>query len=67
MTMRWIVGAVMSLWFVAPALAGKVDPAAVNDAARPAKPPATDKLYPAVVKLQVLLDRAQFSPGEIDG
>lgn len=67
MTMRWIVGTVMSLWFVAPALAGKVDPAAVNDAARPAKPPATDKLHPAVVKLQVLLDRAQFSPGEIDG
>lgn len=65
--MRWMLGAVMSLWLVAPALAGNLDPAAVNDSARPAKPPATDKLHPAVVKLQVLLDRAQFSPGEIDG
>ncbi|SCB10367.1 Lipoprotein-anchoring transpeptidase ErfK/SrfK [Bradyrhizobium yuanmingense] len=67
MTMRWILGAVMSLWLVAPALAGNLEPAAVNDAARPAKPPATDKLNAAVVKLQVLLDRAHYSPGEIDG
>ncbi|MHB0770533.1 L,D-transpeptidase family protein [Bradyrhizobium sp. 5.13L] len=65
--MRSIFGAVFSLWLIGPALAGNLDPAAVNDAARPAKPPAADKLNPAVVKLQVLLDRAQFSPGEIDG
>lgn len=62
-----MLGAVVSLWLIGPALAGHLDPAAVNDAARPAKQPATDKLNPAVVKLQVLLDRAQFSPGEIDG
>ncbi|MDX3968988.1 MAG: L,D-transpeptidase family protein [Bradyrhizobium sp.] len=67
MTMRSMLGAVISLWLIGPALAGHLDPAAVNDAARPAKQPATDKLNPAVVKLQVLLDRAQFSPGEIDG
>jgi lipoprotein-anchoring transpeptidase ErfK/SrfK len=67
MTMRSIFGAVFSLWLIGPALAGNLDPAAVNDATRPAKPPAADKLNPAVVKLQVLLDRAQFSPGEIDG
>ncbi|WP_245454460.1 L,D-transpeptidase family protein [Bradyrhizobium sp. RP6] len=67
MTMRSMLGAVISLWLIGPALAGNLDPSAVNDAARPAKPPATDKLSPAVVKLQVLLDRAQFSPGEIDG
>lgn len=67
MMMRWILGAVMSLWLVTPMLAGNLDPAAVNDAARPLKLPATDKLHAAVVKLQVLLDRAQFSPGEIDG
>nr|GAJ33726.1 hypothetical protein ynhG precursor [Bradyrhizobium sp. DOA9] len=62
-----MVGAVVWLWLAGPALAGNLDPAAVNEAARPAKPPATDKLNAAVVKLQVLLDRAQFSPGEIDG
>ncbi|WP_448033630.1 L,D-transpeptidase family protein [Bradyrhizobium liaoningense] len=67
MTMRLMLGAMISLWLIGPALAGNLDPAAVNDAARPAKQPATDKLNPAVVKLQVLLDRAQFSPGEIDG
>ncbi|WP_440642957.1 L,D-transpeptidase family protein [Bradyrhizobium sp. PUT101] len=65
--MRSMLGAVVSLWFIGPALAGNLDPGAVNDAVRPAKQPATDKLNPAVVKLQVLLDRAQFSPGEIDG
>ena len=67
MTMRWMLGAVISLWLAGPVLASHLDPAAVNEAARPAKPPATDKLNAAVVKLQVLLDRAQFSPGEIDG
>ncbi len=67
MTMRSMLGAVLSLWLIGPAFAGNLDPVAVNDAVRPAKPPASDKLNPAVVKLQVLLDRAQFSPGEIDG
>ncbi|MCP3391373.1 L,D-transpeptidase [Bradyrhizobium sp. CCGB12] len=65
--MRWMLGAVMSLWFICPALAGNLDASAVNDAARPAKSPPSDKLNASVVKLQVLLDRAQFSPGEIDG
>ncbi|MDA9475457.1 ErfK/YbiS/YcfS/YnhG [Bradyrhizobium sp. CCBAU 65884] len=65
--MRWMLGAVMSLWLICPVLAGNLDAKAVNDAARPAKQPATDKLNASVVKLQVLLDRAQFSPGEIDG
>jgi hypothetical protein len=39
MTMRWMLGAVISLWLVGPALAGSLDPAAVNEAVRPAKPP----------------------------
>ncbi|MEZ2140871.1 L,D-transpeptidase family protein [Bradyrhizobium sp. DN5] len=65
--MRWILGAVMSLWFFCPAFAGNLDAVAVNDAARPEKQPATDKLNASVMKLQILLDRAQFSPGQIDG
>ncbi len=65
--MRWILSALISMWLICPVLAGNLDAKAVNDAARPVKEPAADKLNPAVVKLQVLLDRAQFSPGEIDG
>lgn len=64
---RWMLGVVTSLWFICPAHAGNLDAAAVNDAARPAKQPATDKINASVVKLQILLDRARFSPGEIDG
>ena len=44
MMMRWMLGAVMSLWLVAPVLAGNLDARAVNDAARPEKPPAADKI-----------------------
>ncbi|WP_441234555.1 L,D-transpeptidase family protein [Bradyrhizobium sp. 930_D9_N1_4] len=65
--MRWMFSAVISLGLSVPALAGNLDAAAVNDSARPAKQPATDKVSAPVVKLQILLDRAQFSPGEIDG
>lgn len=65
--MRWMLGPVISLWLVCPALAGNLDAAAVNDAARPEKKPATDKINASVMKIQILLDRAQFSPGQIDG
>ncbi len=65
--MRWMLGAVMSLWLYCPALAGNLDAKAVNDAARPEKLPAADKISAPVTKLQILLDRAQFSPGQIDG
>ncbi|MBR0844772.1 murein L,D-transpeptidase [Bradyrhizobium liaoningense] len=65
--MRWMLGAVMSLWFICPAPAGTLDAAAVNDAVRPGKQPSADKINASVMKLQVLLDRAQFSPGQIDG
>ncbi|RZN08327.1 hypothetical protein CWO91_22890 [Bradyrhizobium genosp. SA-3] len=65
--MRWMLGAVISLWFFCPAFAGNLDATAVNDAARSERQPATDKVNASVMKLQVLLDRAQFSPGQIDG
>jgi lipoprotein-anchoring transpeptidase ErfK/SrfK len=51
---------------VCPAAAAKLDAASINDAAFHARP-ADDKIDPTIVKAQVLLDRALFSPGEIDG
>lgn len=65
--MRLMLGAMMSLWLVCPVLAGNLDARAVNDAARPEKPPPADKISAPATKLQILLDRAQFSPGQIDG
>ena len=51
----------------APAFAAEINPAAI-DAAEPSKKSlSNDKPTPAGVRLQVLLDRAHFSPGEIDG
>jgi lipoprotein-anchoring transpeptidase ErfK/SrfK len=49
------------------AMAAGLDAAAINNAEYPAKRAADDRIDPAVVKIQVLLDRARFSPGEIDG
>jgi lipoprotein-anchoring transpeptidase ErfK/SrfK len=42
-------------------------PEAINIADFSGKIPLEDKLSPLAVKVQVLLDRAHFSPGEIDG
>lgn len=56
-----------SMSLAVPAWAGGIDAAAINDAAYPAKLPSSKKPAAAVVKLQILLDRAHFSPGEIDG
>jgi len=54
-------------WLVFPATAAGLDAAAVNNAEFRSKPADEDKADAAVVKAQVLLDRAHFSPGEIDG
>jgi lipoprotein-anchoring transpeptidase ErfK/SrfK len=63
---RLSAGMVLLVCLAAPALAGP-DAAAINNAEFKGKAPADDKIHPAVVKAQVLLDRASFSPGEIDG
>ena len=63
---RLFAGLILLACFVAPAFAGP-DAAAVNNAEFKGKAPADDKIHPAIVKAQILLDRANFSPGEIDG
>jgi lipoprotein-anchoring transpeptidase ErfK/SrfK len=63
---RFLVAAILSAWLAFPALGAGLDATAVNNGEFRAKLP-DDRMDPAVVKLQVLLDRAQFSPGEIDG
>jgi lipoprotein-anchoring transpeptidase ErfK/SrfK len=54
-------------WLVFPDTAAGLDAAAINNAEFRSKPAAEDKTDATAVKTQVLLDRAQFSPGEIDG
>jgi lipoprotein-anchoring transpeptidase ErfK/SrfK len=65
--MRLLVATIFLGWLVFPATAAGLDAAAINNAEFRSKPAAEDKIDPVVVKAQVLLDRAQFSPGEIDG
>src|SRR5689334_8010092 len=49
------------------AAAERLDMQAVNDAQSPNGKIAKTAISPSIVKAQVLLDRARFSPGEIDG
>ncbi|MCC8952646.1 murein L,D-transpeptidase [Bradyrhizobium sp. Pear77] len=52
----------------APAMAAGLDAAAINDAAAPTgKLSGRHQASASVAKLEILLDRAHFSPGEIDG
>jgi len=64
--LRAFAATVVSICLVCSALAANLDAAAINNAEYSAKL-STDKIEPAVVRIQVLLDRAHFSPGEIDG
>jgi lipoprotein-anchoring transpeptidase ErfK/SrfK len=64
---RVFVATIFLGWLVLPARAASLDAAAINGAEYKEKLPAKDKLDAVVVRAQVLLDRAQFSPGEIDG
>src|SRR6185503_15749848 len=54
------------LW-TGPAWPAALDAQAINNAEWGDKKPQAKALGPVMVKLQVLLDRARFSPGEIDG
>jgi lipoprotein-anchoring transpeptidase ErfK/SrfK len=64
--LRLFVGLILLACLAPPAFAG-LDAAAVNNAEFKGKLPGDDKIDPAIVKAQMLLDRASFSPGEIDG
>ena len=64
--LRLIAGSILLICLAVPAFAGP-DAAAVNNAEFKGKVPDEDRIHPAVIKAQVLLDRAHFSPGEIDG
>lgn len=64
---RLFAAAFLVWWLAGSALAASFDAAAINNAQYRAQPKTDSSMDPAVVKVQVLLDRALFSPGEIDG
>ncbi len=64
---RWLFAIIFLGWLAVPALAAGIDATSINNAEYRAKSPAEDKIDAAIVKVQTLLDRARFSPGEIDG
>jgi lipoprotein-anchoring transpeptidase ErfK/SrfK len=66
--MFWCVAPLLAfLLLPVPAAAAPLDMHAVNDAQWAQRPTAKGRIAPIMVKAQVLLDRARFSPGEIDG
>jgi lipoprotein-anchoring transpeptidase ErfK/SrfK len=66
MMFRWFLALILTV-LVQPALAAELTPDRINSANFTGKLPSEDSVSPLAVKLQVLLDRAHFSPGEIDG
>jgi lipoprotein-anchoring transpeptidase ErfK/SrfK len=63
---RWLLALVLAA-VVHPAFAAELTPDRINSANFTGKVPSEDSVSPLAVKLEVLLDRAHFSPGEIDG
>ena len=63
---RWFLG-FMVMAVVHPSFGAELNPERINAANFTGKLPSEDRISPLAVKVQVLLDRARFSPGEIDG
>ncbi len=64
---RWIVVFGLIAFSHFPAFGAELTPESINTANFTGKVPSEDRINPLGVKVQVLLDRARFSPGEIDG
>ena len=64
---RWLLGLVLMAVVQHPAFGAELTPDKINSASFTGKLPSGDSISPLAVKVQVLLDRARFSPGEIDG
>jgi len=64
-----VLSFILMLAFNLPAAHGtqRLHPQAVEKATFSGKLPADDRASPLLIKVEVLLDRAHFSPGEIDG
>lgn len=65
--LRLWIPVLLSVFAAIPAQAAELKPDAINSAELRKRAPAEDKADPVAIKVQVLLDRAHFSPGEIDG
>jgi lipoprotein-anchoring transpeptidase ErfK/SrfK len=64
---RWIVVLGLLAFLPLPASGAELNADSINAANFSGKVPPEGRLSPLAVKVQVLLDRAHFSPGEIDG
>jgi lipoprotein-anchoring transpeptidase ErfK/SrfK len=64
---QWILALELTALLQLPAVATELKPDVINAANFTGKLPSEDGINPLAVKVQVLLDRARFSPGEIDG
>src|SRR6202048_3154432 len=67
MMKQWIIALGFTALLQLPAAATEVKPDVINAATFAGKLPSEDRISPLAIKVQVLLDRARFSPGEIDG
>jgi peptidoglycan hydrolase-like protein with peptidoglycan-binding domain len=64
---RWIIALELTGLLQLPTAATELKPDVINAATFSGKLSSEDRINPLAVKVQVLLDRARFSPGEIDG